>query len=136
MCSESVVCIHFSFDNWQPDPMVWDSVDALWTLYRVCPPGRHQYYFSFAEDRPFLSSDVEFHGTCPLKAVHYSISKPPETLSYLHFRVVERREGRSYPDLFVHVVCDLRCICGIFLGRFFHYHDYSVVVRRSSGFTA
>ena len=91
-CKEKPLYIHFSFDNWKPDPMVWDEICSMWTLYRMCPPGKNEYYFSFLAEEPFVSSDERLHGSTVVGS-HFSkdFIRPP--LSSLNYRDVRRRKG-------------------------------------------
>jgi hypothetical protein len=91
-----MVLVHLAFDDWLPDRMSWDPVSDSWVLYRVCPPGKFEYYFTGGNDCPFLSDDIRAHGSILAADVHESkliVRQPPSQLKHLHWRQVEKREG-------------------------------------------
>jgi hypothetical protein len=90
--------MHIAFDGWQPDAMSWDGVSDSWVLYRVCPPGTHEYYFSSGQE-PFLSDNNDMHKFVLAAEVPESkiraVSNKTKGLIGFHCREVSRRAGTN-----------------------------------------
>jgi len=48
--SDQDVCIHFSHDNWKADQMQIINLNQGWQVFRMLPPGKHFYFFSFSSE--------------------------------------------------------------------------------------